>query len=142
MPSLSAEPDDDTASLSSASTSSSSSSAHTPRDDAAPQTPPVGDSWHLEIVDEYRRYVRPTWKPQLSEFCTELTGITQETVDSAETFKQVLQDFEATFCKQHSLFTPENSTVWVTDGPWVCEVTLVNFRYADGPRCCRTCATS
>ncbi|KAF6764855.1 hypothetical protein DFP72DRAFT_1039730 [Ephemerocybe angulata] len=31
----------------------------------------------LEVVDEFRTFVRPTWRPTLSEFCTELTGITQ-----------------------------------------------------------------
>ncbi len=31
----------------------------------------------LEVVDEFRSFVRPTWRPQLSPFCTTLTGITQ-----------------------------------------------------------------
>lgn len=35
------------------------------------------DMWTLEIVDEFQSFVRPTWKPKLSAFCTELTGITQ-----------------------------------------------------------------
>lgn len=31
----------------------------------------------LELVDEFRTFVRPTWKPILSQFCTQLTGISQ-----------------------------------------------------------------
>lgn len=37
-------------------------------------------------VSEFSKYVRPIMNPTLSEFCTELTGITQETVDVADTF--------------------------------------------------------
>lgn len=33
--------------------------------------------WTLEVVDEFQSFVRPTWRPRLSAFCTELTGITQ-----------------------------------------------------------------
>lgn len=31
----------------------------------------------LDIVSEFRTFVKPTWRPGLSEFCTRLTGITQ-----------------------------------------------------------------
>ncbi|KAG6829986.1 hypothetical protein H0H87_009593 [Tephrocybe sp. NHM501043] len=31
----------------------------------------------LEVVAEFRSFVKPTWQPNLSQFCTELTGITQ-----------------------------------------------------------------
>lgn len=33
--------------------------------------------WRLETVDEFHSFVKPTWKPKLSAFCTELTGISQ-----------------------------------------------------------------
>lgn len=33
--------------------------------------------WVLEVVDEYHSYVKPRWRPSLSAFCTDLTGITQ-----------------------------------------------------------------
>ena len=35
------------------------------------------NAWELVIVDEFRRFVRPTWRPKLSKYCTDLTGITQ-----------------------------------------------------------------
>lgn len=31
----------------------------------------------LEITNEFRTFVKPTWRPQLSDFCKELTGISQ-----------------------------------------------------------------
>ncbi|KAG8916573.1 hypothetical protein FRC00_014672, partial [Tulasnella sp. 408] len=37
----------------------------------------TGTGSKLVIVDEFTSFVRPTWRPQLSEFCTSLTGITQ-----------------------------------------------------------------
>ncbi len=42
-----------------------------------------------EYVSEFAEYVSPQLCPVLSEFCTELTGITQEQVDSAATFPEV-----------------------------------------------------
>lgn len=35
----------------------------------------------LEVVDEFRTFVKPSWRPTLSNFCTELTGITQVRLD-------------------------------------------------------------
>ena len=40
----------------------------------------------IEFISEFHCYVRPTINPILSDFCTELTGITQEMVNPAETF--------------------------------------------------------
>jgi 3'-5' exoribonuclease 1 len=31
----------------------------------------------LDVADIFHSYVRPTWRPVLSSFCTQLTGITQ-----------------------------------------------------------------
>jgi inhibitor of KinA sporulation pathway (predicted exonuclease) len=31
----------------------------------------------LKRVDTFHSYVRPTWRPELGDFCTNLTGITQ-----------------------------------------------------------------
>lgn len=35
------------------------------------------EHWRLVVVDSFQSFVRPTWRPQLSAFCTELTGIKQ-----------------------------------------------------------------
>jgi 3'-5' exoribonuclease 1 len=34
----------------------------------------------LEVVDEFRSFVKPTWAPELTPFCMNLTGITQVTL--------------------------------------------------------------
>ena len=42
-------------------------------------------------MDSWREYVRPVLHPALSDFCTSLTDISQETVDGADTFLTVLR---------------------------------------------------
>ena len=46
-----------------------------------------------KIMDHWREYCKPVINTQLSEFCKTLTGIEQSTVDSANTFPQVLENF-------------------------------------------------
>lgn len=38
----------------------------------------------LEVVDEFRSFVKPVWRPQLSSFCTSLTGINQVCLSFSE----------------------------------------------------------
>ena len=69
-----------------------------------------------EKIDTFHRYVRPTLNPALTPFCTQLTGITQETVDKAEAFDVVFtqfMDWIASFSAD-----PLNEVVFCTDGPW------------------------
>lgn len=47
----------------------------------------------MKIIDEFHRFCRPTIHPKLSEFCSSLTGIGQETVDAADPFPVVWKDF-------------------------------------------------
>ena len=47
----------------------------------------------LEVVSEFHSYVRPLHHPILSDFCTSLTGITQEIVNSAPDFSTVYMNF-------------------------------------------------
>lgn len=44
-------------------------------------------------TDEFGRFVRPIVEPTLSDFCTQLTSITQAEVDAAEMFPTVFADF-------------------------------------------------
>lgn len=48
----------------------------------------------LEIVDEFQAFIRPVRHPELTTFCTKLTTITQEMVDSARKFPEVAEPFE------------------------------------------------
>ena len=92
----------------------------------------------LEITDEFKSYCRPVINPLLTEFCTELTGITQvnyrkklfwitflitilklfpkEDVDKAPLFHEVLSSFEE-WLEKHKLGTKYSFAI-VTDGPW------------------------
>ncbi|KAI0315523.1 ribonuclease H-like domain-containing protein [Amylostereum chailletii] len=76
----------------------------------------------LQPVEEFRSFVRPTWRPTLSQFCADLTGITQEQVDAAPTFPQVLSSFSH-FLAKNGLIHPQTGRrlvrfCWCTDGPF------------------------
>lgn len=47
--------------------------------------------YDLEFISQFHEYVRPVIVPKLTEVCTELTGITQDTVDAADVFENVYQ---------------------------------------------------
>jgi inhibitor of KinA sporulation pathway (predicted exonuclease) len=47
----------------------------------------------LQVVDEFDTFVRPVVVPRLSTFCTELTSITQDQVDAADTFPKAFARF-------------------------------------------------
>lgn len=47
-----------------------------------------------ETVGEFVTFIQPTVHPQLSDFCTELTTITQEMVDDAPKFDAAITDFQ------------------------------------------------
>ncbi|XP_075927931.1 ERI1 exoribonuclease 3 isoform X2 [Petromyzon marinus] len=49
----------------------------------------------MEVESTFHTYVRPTAHPELSAFCTELTGIVQDMVDGRPTLDQVLQVYAA-----------------------------------------------
>lgn len=44
---------------------------------------------NVEFISIFAKYVKPILNPVLTNFCTELTGITQETVDKADIFENV-----------------------------------------------------
>ncbi|CAO3570827.1 unnamed protein product [Mortierella alpina] len=71
------------------------------------------DGSSLEVVDEFHSYVRPTNRPILSDFCIELTGIKQQTIDEAPTFTEVLSLFEGWLTKHNIIlgqYTPPSNT--------------------------------
>ncbi|KAJ3028917.1 UNVERIFIED_CONTAM: hypothetical protein HDU68_000614 [Siphonaria sp. JEL0065] len=67
------------------------------------------------IIKEFHTYVRPIHYPVLTKFCTELTGIEQETVDPAPVFTEVWIQFNE-FLAANSL--TESNTLFVTCGHW------------------------
>ncbi|OAD01830.1 hypothetical protein MUCCIDRAFT_132030, partial [Mucor lusitanicus CBS 277.49] len=74
------------------------------------------DGQTFGIVDEFRSYVKPTINSTLSDFCKDLTGISQETVDKSPIFIDVLDDFQA-FMAKYDLFQSKTAA-FVTDGPF------------------------
>ncbi|XP_060072524.1 3'-5' exoribonuclease 1-like [Ylistrum balloti] len=68
------------------------------------------------VVDEFHSFCKPVLNPQLSEFCTELTGITQANVDAADEFPAVFQKVEEWMREKH--LGEGNKFAVVTDGPW------------------------
>jgi len=83
---------------------------------------PNGMVGPLQKVAEFRSFVKPTWRPELSSFCVSLTGITQEQVDSAPLFPEVASQF-STFLVHHGLIHPVTGKrllrfCWCTDGPF------------------------
>jgi 3'-5' exoribonuclease 1 len=69
----------------------------------------------LEKIDVFHRYVKPVLNPNLSDFCKRLTGISQQTVEQADTFDVVFHDFLAWLSKHCIDF---NECIFVSDGPW------------------------
>jgi 3'-5' exoribonuclease 1 len=68
-------------------------------------------------VSKFHEYVRPQVNKKLSNFCTELTGIKQKTVDTADMFEDVLDRFEAWFYS-YLVENGHKSFAIATDGPW------------------------
>lgn len=48
----------------------------------------------LEIISEFQTFIRPVRHPQLTDFCKELTSISQADVDAAPGFKEAMQKFQ------------------------------------------------
>ena len=67
-----------------------------------------------EVAAEFHQYVKPRLNSQLSEFCTELTGIEQATVDAGKYFEEVLKDHEK-FVTEHGFL---GKCLYVTCGDW------------------------
>jgi len=78
------------------------------------------DARTMSVVDEFQSYVMPLRNAQLSSFCTDLTGIQQEWVDSAPAFADVLRRHTA-WLQQHGLGAEGadgRSMAFVTCGDW------------------------
>ncbi|XP_039283068.1 probable tubulin polyglutamylase ttll-15 [Nilaparvata lugens] len=93
------------------------------------------DSEKQAVIDEFHSYVKPVKHPKLSDFCIELTGIAQETVDKSEEFSGVFTKFNK-WLKKHGLDSKSKYAI-VTDGPCdmgrflfgQCEFSNVQFPY-------------
>lgn len=81
-----------------------------------------------KIEDSFQTYVRPTERAKISSYCTELTGIAQETVDAGLNIKNALFQFHNWLLgvlQKHDLSLPKFSeddingnVAFVTWGDW------------------------
>jgi len=64
------------------------------------------DTNDLSVEDEFQSFVQPVRRPQLTAFCTELTGITQDMVADAATFPEAITAFKDWMSpgKRHAMF--------------------------------------
>ncbi|XP_046368295.2 3'-5' exoribonuclease 1-like isoform X1 [Haliotis rufescens] len=74
------------------------------------------DVAEMTIADEFHSYCRPVLNPRLTDFCVQLTGITQTKVAAAPEFPQVLTSFSE-WMQAHHLGDGHSFAI-VTDGPW------------------------
>jgi len=72
------------------------------------------DAVSLQVEDEFRTYVRPVHHPRLTEFCTELTGITQDLVAAAPEFPEAMRRA----CSWLQERRGERRALFVTCGDW------------------------
>ncbi|KAI4485385.1 PREDICTED: ERI1 exoribonuclease 3 [Polistes canadensis] len=85
----------------------------------------VLDTDDLKVKNVFHRYVKPRINPNLTSFCTELTGIMQEMVNDEDHFPVVFSQF-CTWLKENNYFDPIDKSAFVTCGNWDLKVMLPN----------------
>ena len=71
------------------------------------------------VIAEFHSYVRPTVNATLTDFCTKLTGITQEMVDASPTLAEVLSQFDEWLDEKGFVYADERKDfTFAADGPW------------------------
>jgi len=71
----------------------------------------------LQVESQFHQYVHPEVYPELSPFCTELTGIIQEQVDGQPDLKTTLTMVDK-WMTDENLLKPEVRSIFVTCGDW------------------------
>ncbi|XP_003425664.1 ERI1 exoribonuclease 3 [Nasonia vitripennis] len=76
-----------------------------------------------QVKDAFHEYVKPRINPKLSDFCTELTGIMQETLENEEHFPEVFSKF-CSWIEDGNYFDEKDKSAFVTCGDWDLKVML------------------
>jgi len=75
----------------------------------------LNDNGTYDVISEFQRYCKPLIKSTLTNFCTELTGITQEQVDNGINFPEALKEH----CKWIANFVEHGEKIiFMTVGNW------------------------
>ncbi|CAF0915144.1 unnamed protein product [Adineta ricciae] len=69
------------------------------------------------IIDTFHSYCRPVLQPILSDYCKQLTGITQEQVNHAPTFTEVFANVEKWLNERNLILDSKEICLFITDGP-------------------------
>ncbi|RWS08161.1 ERI1 exoribonuclease 3-like protein [Dinothrombium tinctorium] len=84
----------------------------------------------FEIESVFQTYVKPSVNPVLTPFCTQLTGIMQETVDNGVPFETALQMFIEWMRAQNLIapdsYEPLSRFAFITFGNWDLQKMLVD----------------
>ena len=59
------------------------------------------DAHSLQVIDQFQSFVRPIRNPELTAFCTQLTSIGQQDVNSAPSFIEVVASFKTWLNQYH-----------------------------------------
>lgn len=70
----------------------------------------------FEIENAFHSFVRPTLNPTLSDFSTQLTGITQTEIDNQPTIKEVLDLFHSWM--ENHILCHNKKFIFCTSGDW------------------------
>jgi len=84
------------------------------------------DAKTLQLNGEFHMYVKPAINPTLSEYCTNLTGITQQQVDDADDFIDVLQEFVEWITFADFAGMESSTMLFITCGDWDLKTMLPN----------------
>lgn len=66
---------------------------------------------NLSVVSEFQTFVKPVRHPFLTQFCQQLTSITQDQVNHAQTYPEAVKNFKNWFLP----YLPESRLIW---GSW------------------------
>lgn len=78
-----------------------------------------------KVTNVFHKYVRPKVHPVISTFCTELTGIMEETVQDEQFFPEVFSAF-CEWLEEGKYFSEKNKSAFVSCGDWDLKVMLPN----------------
>ncbi|KAI1284872.1 ERI1 exoribonuclease 3 [Halotydeus destructor] len=77
----------------------------------------------FRVESAFHSFVRPQVNPRLSDYCTKLTGIVQQTVDESPPFQTVFRDFQEWMETETGLICPQSKRhlrrfAFATCGNW------------------------
>lgn len=78
----------------------------------------------FEVESKFHHYVQPKVHRQLTKFCTELTGITQDMVDGQPNLEETLKAFDDWMVAE-GIVQPGVKSIFVTCGDWDLQKMLV-----------------